>query len=97
VWVKNLNLCCLAHLIWRRTMLTNVEQFFFVYRDQGSLVCFHSESINLWNYECYRQLLGPLGRGISLLRGRYLHRTTQTQKKRRRLCFERDPNPRCQW
>jgi hypothetical protein len=29
--------------------------------------------------------------------GRYLHRTTQTQNKRRYPCLEWDSNPRSQW
>jgi hypothetical protein len=36
----------------------------------------------IWNCGLYRQSVGFLGRGISTTQGRYLHRTTQTQKKR---------------
>jgi hypothetical protein len=40
-----------------------------------------------------RQLVGLLGRGISLSQGRYLHRTTQTQNKRTHPCLKWDSEP----
>jgi hypothetical protein len=45
------------------------------------LACFPSE-LN-WKYGFYRQSVGLLGRVISPSQDRYLHRTTQTQNKRR--------------
>jgi hypothetical protein len=41
-----------------------------------------------------RQSVGLLGRGISPTEGHYLHRTTQTQNKRKHPCLEWDSNPR---
>jgi hypothetical protein len=41
-----------------------------------------------------RQSVGLLGRGISQTQGRYLHRTTQTQNKRRHPYLEWDSIPR---
>jgi hypothetical protein len=38
-------------------------------------------------------MVGLFGRMISPPQGRYLHRTTQTQKKRRHPCLEWDSNP----
>jgi hypothetical protein len=45
----------------------------------GPLAWFPSEFI--WKYESFRQSVWLLGRGISQSQGRYLHRTTRTQKK----------------
>jgi hypothetical protein len=47
-----------------------------------------------FSFLIFRQSVGLLGRGISPSQGRYLHRTTQTQNKRREL--ELDSNPRSQ-
>jgi hypothetical protein len=44
----------------------------------------------------HRQSIGLLGRGISPTQSRYLHRTTQTQNKRKHPCLEWDSNPRFQ-
>jgi hypothetical protein len=52
------------------------------------LACFLSEL--MWNYRSYRRLVGLLGRVISPSRGRYLHRTTQTQKKRGQTSIPRE-------
>jgi hypothetical protein len=43
-----------------------------------------------------RQSVGPLGREISPTQGRYLHRTTQIQNKRKHPYLEWDSNPRSQ-
>jgi hypothetical protein len=43
-----------------------------------------------------RQSVGLLGRGISPSQGHYVHRTTQTQNKRKHPCLERDWNLRSQ-
>jgi hypothetical protein len=42
-----------------------------------------------WNCGSYTQLVGLLGRVINPSRGRYLHRATQTQKKRGQTCMLR--------
>jgi hypothetical protein len=44
----------------------------------------HRQSVKRFVSLSYRQSVGPLGRGISLSKGRYVHRTTQTQNKRRK-------------
>jgi hypothetical protein len=46
----------------------------------GPRACSHSELI--WEYGAYKQLAGLFGRGMGPSKGCYLHRTTQTQKKR---------------
>jgi hypothetical protein len=46
----------------------------------GPPACFPSKLI--WNYRSYKQFVGLFGRVTSPSQGHYLHRTTQTQKKR---------------
>jgi hypothetical protein len=46
----------------------------------GPLDCFHSGLIRYYGFK--RQLVGLLARGISTLLDRYIHRGTQTEKKR---------------
>jgi hypothetical protein len=45
------------------------------------------------SYESYRQLVGLLGQVTTRSQGRYLHRTTKTQNKRRHPCIESDQKP----
>jgi hypothetical protein len=59
------------------------------------MACSHSDFV--CNYISYRQFVGVLGRGISQSRGHYLHRATQTQRKRIHPCLEWDSNPSSQW
>jgi hypothetical protein len=58
--------------------------FFFLYLDGlSSLISSHSELIISEIWLLYDSRQDPLDGGISPSQGRYLHRTTQTQKKRR--------------
>jgi hypothetical protein len=72
-----------SHILQLLIGLSSRRKFFFCLDDLGPLACFLSELI--WNYGSYRQSVGLrlLRRVISPSQCRYLHKTAQTQKKRR--------------